>query len=117
MTADSDIQPDPSAPAARDTVSGILRALAEEGYGHQFVPGRDPGTLRCLVCGSTSAVERMTVHDERRLEGASDPDDMVLVEALSCPVCAAGGTIVLGYGPEASADDAALVAGLQRPSI
>ena len=48
------------------------------------------------------------------LEGASDPDDMILVIAASCPVCSTGGTVVLGYGPNASPEDADLIVALER---
>jgi hypothetical protein len=42
----------------------------------------------------------------RRLEGASDPADMVAIVALTCPNCGARGTVVLGFGPAGSPDDA-----------
>lgn len=39
------------------------------------------------------------MHSHRRLEGASDPDDMVAIVAISCPVCATQGTLSPQYGP------------------
>ena len=47
-----------------------------------------------------------------RLEGASDPEDEAVVAALECPACGAWGTIVLSYGPQSSAEDAAVLANL-----
>jgi hypothetical protein len=44
----------------------------------------------------------------RRLVGASDPDDMLSVIAVSCPRCQARGTLVLGFGPNASGTEAAV---------
>jgi hypothetical protein len=41
-----------------------------------------------------------------RVEGASDPDDMAAVVAVTCPRCSARATLVVKYGPEASAADA-----------
>lgn len=41
----------------------------------------------------------------RRLEGASDPDDMLAVVAVQCPECGRRGTVTLGYGPAASPPD------------
>jgi hypothetical protein len=41
----------------------------------------------------------------RRMEGASDPGDMMAVVAIECPSCQAQGTLVLGFGPAASAED------------
>lgn len=111
MTSDSDIQPPPSGPASGDdaAVSGILRHLAEDGFDTNFVPGGEPDLLRCTACGTVTGIGHFTVHDERRAEGASDPDDMVLVVAAQCPTCDARGAIVLGYGPNASDTDADLI--------
>jgi hypothetical protein len=64
------------------------------------------------VCDSESPAGRFEVVAERRLEGASDPDDMVMVVGLRCPVCHIAGTVVLGYGPDASESDADVVAAL-----
>jgi hypothetical protein len=97
-----------------DTTTGVLRALADAGFDAQFLPGERPGTLHCRSCGSDAEAASFEVVEERRLEGASDPDDMVLVVAVRCPVCAAPGSLVLGYGPDASPEDADVVAALQR---
>jgi hypothetical protein len=48
----------------------------------------------------------------RRLEGASDPDDLVAVVGLVCPVCGARIAAVLHYGPTASAAEADVLAAL-----
>jgi hypothetical protein len=42
------------------------------------------------------------------LEGASDPDDMMTVIAARCPHCGVAGTLVLGYGPNASPEHVAV---------
>jgi hypothetical protein len=49
----------------------------------------------------------------RRLEGESDPADMVAVVALTCPACGAQGTVVLGYGPMADGHEADVLRGLR----
>jgi hypothetical protein len=49
----------------------------------------------------------------RRLEGASDPADMLAVVALECGVCNASGTMVLGYGPAAADADSDVLRALQ----
>jgi hypothetical protein len=115
MTSDSDGQPPLGVPSDYETASGVLRNLAEVGVAEQFAPGATAGTLRCSACGSESAAQRFELLDERRLEGASDPDDMVLIVAARCPVCAAQGAVVLGYGPEASPEDSDVVRALRRP--
>lgn len=115
MTADSDSQPDPPAPTGADTTSSVLQAMSTAGFTAQLQPGLRPGSLRCSACGSETEGDRFDVLDERRLEGASDPDDMVLIVGARCPVCSERGTIVLGYGPEASPEDSDIVLALSRP--
>ena len=48
----------------------------------------------------------------RRLEGASDPDDMLAIAALVCSQCGARGTVVLHYGPQSDPRDDAILQGL-----
>ena len=45
------------------------------------------------------------MHSLRRLEGASDPAEMMAVVAITCPRCEARGVLVLGYGPAAAVED------------
>ena len=61
-----------------------------------------------------SAARDLVVHLERRLEGASDPDDLALVVATNCPICGAPATLVLSYGPHASDQDSDIVLALRR---
>ena len=65
----------------------------------------DGGQMRCGSCQSLIAAEHLDIHSLRRLEGASDPSDMVGVIAIVCPVCGAHATAVLKFGPEASPDE------------
>lgn len=68
-----------------------------------------PGTgaiVRCGRCASALDPRTVEMHSIRRLEGASDPADMVAVVATTCPVCGSDGTLVVSYGPMASAVDA-----------
>jgi hypothetical protein len=114
VTSDSDRQPPEGIATDDATTSGILRSLAEEGVDEQLRPGSEAGTLVCSACGSENEAGRFDVLEERRLEGTSDPDDMVLIVAAVCPACGARGAVVLGYGPEASAADADVVVALTR---
>ena len=61
------------------------------------------------------AAAEIPVLDLRRLEGASDPDDMLAVLALECPNCGLRGSLVLNYGPTATEEDAAVLLGLGNP--
>ncbi|HWL44901.1 MAG TPA: NADPH-dependent FMN reductase [Ilumatobacter sp.] len=99
----------PLAGAPSDNVSMIelLDALDADGFGAQFLP-RDGGDVECSNCGATVPAGDLNVAVARRLEGASDPDDMSTVYAATCPACKTGGTIVLGYGVNASGDEIAI---------
>lgn len=91
----------------------ILAQLAIEGFATDLHPAGEGGVLRCSACGSVSEADQFPVASEHRVEGASDPDDLVLIVAATCPVCASGGVVVLGYGPEASSADSDVVASLR----
>jgi hypothetical protein len=93
------------------TLTGVLRELEHEGYTCQFAaqPG---GQIRCIECGHEFRPEHATVATVRRLEGASDPDDMLAVLPVTCPECGARGTLVLGFGPEAAIEDSEIMAAL-----
>lgn len=43
----------------------------------------------------------------------SDPDDMLMIVAVTCPVCGARGTLTLGYGPIASIEDTDVLRDIQ----
>lgn len=98
-------------PSDNTTLVSVLSSLEDEGFGSQLIPGPD-ATIRCGACGESSPAAEFEVEAVRRLEGASDPDDMMIVIGARCPRCAAAGTLVLGYGPNASEDDAAISAAL-----
>ncbi len=108
--------PDEEAATGATTVTAVLERLAAEGFGAPLAPADEPGRLHCAACGTTSDAAAFEVVHERRLEGASDPDDMVLVVAARCPACGRGGTVVLGYGATASEADADVVVALSRPT-
>ncbi|MDQ3978059.1 MAG: hypothetical protein M3314_00700 [Actinomycetota bacterium] len=91
------------------TLSDVLESLELEGYRGQMA-ARPAGQVLCVSCHMESDAAEMQVDDLRRLEGVSDPADMMAVAALVCPVCKTQGTLVLSYGPEASGDDAEVLA-------
>lgn len=81
-----------------------LGDLAAAGYPSQLIAKPD-GAVRCASCGAVVAAGDLHVSRIVRLEGASDPADMLAVVAAVCPVCDDGGALVAGYGPEASRED------------
>ncbi len=87
-----------------ETILDVLRELESLGFTGQFMP-REGGRVECLTCHRLSPADETVFRHLRRLEGASDPADMLAVVGLACPHCSARGTAVLGYGPEATAVD------------
>jgi Zn ribbon nucleic-acid-binding protein len=101
------------APSDNTTAADVLACFEEDGYEAELwaKPG---GHLLCGACRATNPAAAFTIGRERRLEGASDPDDMQLVVGATCPACGARGVLTLQYGPKASQDDADVVVALPR---
>lgn len=95
------------------TLLEVLDAAETGGYVTQFV--HEHGGIVCGACGATSAPADMPRTWMHRLEGASDPDELVTVSALRCPSCGAKGTIVLPFGPSADADEGDVSRSLREP--
>jgi uncharacterized membrane protein len=108
--------PETGAPSDNTSLLGVLEGLRRDGYAIDLRPGSRDATLRCDGCGDESPVEAFRDLQVRRLEGASDPDDMLVAVGGRCPRCGRGGNVVLGYGPNSSDVDAAIVAGLPLES-
>ena len=98
-----------------NTLGEVLASFELEGYRGQMA-ARPAGQVLCVSCHVESDAAEMQVDDLRRIEGVSDPADMMAVAALVCPVCGTQGTLVLSYGPEASPDDAEALARLSDVS-
>lgn len=98
----------PGVPTDNVTQQTVLDRLVEEGYSGHLYPV-EGGDLRCDGCDHTVAPDALVDLVTRRMEGASDPDAMSLVVAGRCPECQVAGTVVLSYGPTASAEDAAVL--------
>jgi hypothetical protein len=96
------------------TLQGALASLELRGYAGQF-GARAGGIIRCFSCRQAFTPEEAETERIRRLEGASDPADMLAVLPLLCPRCGTGGTLVLGYGPEAAIEDSEVLAALPDP--
>jgi hypothetical protein len=94
-------------PSDNTTLTEVIGGYQEAGYTTDFWAESD-GNVRCGHCQSVQPASTLKTLSMRRLEGASDPADMMVVVATSCPVCGAEGTMVLGYGPAASEVDAAV---------
>jgi hypothetical protein len=94
------------------TITEVLEGYAQGGFASSF-DVTDSSTLECHECGAESSPSEVSMSSLRRLEGASDPDDMVAVVAITCPACGARGTAVLGFGPTASPEESDVLKGLR----
>ena len=99
-------------PGERVTVVELLAGYAAAGYDTEmFVTSES--RVQCAACGKASAPADTEMNSLRRMEGASDPDDLQVVVALACGNCGARGALVLGYGPNAASEDANVLSGLR----
>jgi len=69
------------------------------------------GQVRCLTCQQTFPGSSVS-GEGTRLEGASDPADMLMVVLALCPSCGASGALILVYGPYAAAEDSEVLLAL-----
>lgn len=99
---------DPNTAEGASTLIELLDAARDAGFTEQFI-AQDDGTVRCGGCDRHVDAERLVVHGQGRLEGASDAADEMLVLSVECPECDARGTLTLGYGPNASGADVAVM--------
>ncbi len=94
------------------TIIEVLEGYTRGGFSSSFVV-TDESALECVECGVVSPAQTVSMSSLRRLEGASDPADMLAVVALTCPACGARGTAVLGFGPMATQQDSDVLQGLR----
>jgi hypothetical protein len=75
-----------------------------EGFTGQF-GAQEGGNVVCYSCHETTHASKVELTALLRTEGASDPDDMTAVAALTCPKCQAKGTLVVHFGAIAPPED------------
>lgn len=97
-----------------DTLIGAMREVEAEGYEAQQV-AQESGDVRCGACDVATPAPDFEVDGYRRLEGTSDADDLMLLTWSACPSCGSRGTLVLGFGPNASEADVAVQRALDLP--
>ena len=95
------------------SLTSVLPELDGAGFAGQFTP-LEGGSVRCLSCREEFAADRIEADQVRRLEGVSDPADMVIVVPLTCPHCETKGVLVAHYGAEASPEEGDVVVALTR---
>lgn len=87
------------------TLAEVTHNLEAEGFVGQF-SAVDDGEVLCFTCHQRSPSFTVELDALHRTEGASDPDDMVAVGAVVCPICNTRGTLVLKYGADSTPEDA-----------
>ncbi len=105
------MRPEEGAPSDNTTLLTELERFRSDGYDGDFLIRSGP-VLVCRACDHRIDPTETDLDALRRLEGASDPADMVAILALECPNCGAKGTAVAAYGPTASEDEDALLRAL-----
>ena len=101
-------------PLDASTLTEVLSSFERDGFTGQFAAAPD-GRVRCYSCREVRPADELVVEALRRLEGASDPADMLAVAATICPACHAKGTLILNYGPEATPEDSEVLVALESP--
>ena len=96
------------------TLTEVLAAYAAGGFDVNFGSTED-GRLRCGACSEAADPSTVVMASLRRLEGASDPDDMLALAALVCANCGTQGSLILNYGPAATPEDAGVLQQLEPP--
>jgi len=107
--------PDPSVPTGASQLIDVLRLAEANEFTAQFEVAADASgqdDLWCPHCQAEISASSFERAWSLRLEGASDPADMLHVSALSCPNCGTGGVFVTPFGPAASERQAAVLRAL-----
>jgi len=105
-------RPTTDAPHDGTTLTEVLAGYAEAGFNGTFT-ACEQASIECNSCGTTNSAAAFQMSSLRRLEGASDPDDMLSVVAITCPTCQRNGVLILGFGPNATAEDSDISKALQ----
>ena len=106
------MRPDPGYVADARSLSEILALFEAEGFTAQL-GARPGGMIVCFDCHTEAPAKDFELSALARTEGASDPDDMLAVAALTCRSCDAKGVLVLNYGPEATEEEAQVLLALE----
>jgi hypothetical protein len=88
-----------------------MQRFEADGFTGQMA-AREGARIICFGCHKESEATTVPLTGLLRVEGASDPDDMVALAALTCPSCGAKGTVALKFGPDATPEDSAVLAAL-----
>jgi hypothetical protein len=111
-SVDSELVAQDNSAGDESTVTEVLEAYASGGFSSSFIV-TDESAVECVACGAVSLADGVSMSSLRRLEGESDPADMLAIAAITCPECGERGTVVLGFGPMSTLQDAEVLTHLQ----
>lgn len=100
------------APSDETTLTAVLSSYETAGFDAQLA-ATDDGQVHCYSCGVSADPAQVELHSLRRLEGASDPSDMLAVAAVICPACDVRGVLVLSFGPDSTRGEADVLVALE----
>jgi hypothetical protein len=101
----------PGSPSDNTTLQDVLQAFRDEGWDGD-AHAVEGGMVRWGSCRHEVPADGVRPDRTRRMEGASDPADMLAVVAVTCPRCGERAVLVLHYGPTASSADADVLVAL-----
>lgn len=93
------------------SLTDALARLAAQGFVGSFAV-EEAARVRCLTCQTIRPASGFDLLAHFRTEGQSDPSEMAVIAGLACPTCHAKGTLVLPFGTQSSAREAAVLANL-----
>ena len=105
-----------SDPPTDSSLLSVLRRFDAEGFSSQF-QATEGAVITCLTCRAELPVSSVDANRIVRLEGASDPSDMLAIIPVECPECGARGTLVSNFGPEATVEEAEVLIALDRTPV
>jgi len=89
-----------------------LKRFEDDGFTAQYA-AQEGANVVCYACHTTSPARDVDLTALIRTEGASDPDDMTAVAAVTCPSCGAKGTLVVHFGALAPVEHDEVLAALE----
>lgn len=107
-------QPPTGATAGASSLDEVLVAARRQGATTDMSP-TGAGSIRCGGCGSISRPDEVGREWVHRLEGSSDPDELLSASAIRCPRCDRVGVLVLPFGPLADEVEADIARRLPDP--
>lgn len=100
--------------AGAASLRDVLNVARRHGIDTDMSPTPD-GMIRCGRCDSINRPDDVTRDWIHRLEGTTDPDELLSASAVRCPQCGGAGVLVLPFGPLADEVEARIARSLPAP--